>query len=56
MWFFDLNGAETKDFVVKVNCVNAGDFWLPATHAEAMYNNDYKAKSKGRKVHVESFK
>ncbi len=55
MWFFDLKGNETLDFVVKINCVNAGDFWLPATHAEAMYNNDYKAKTKGRKVHVQSF-
>jgi len=55
MWFFDLKGSETLDFVLKINTVNAGDFWLPATHAEAMYNNDFKAKTKGRKVHVQAF-
>jgi len=56
MWFFDLEGTETKEFVLKLNCVSAGDFWLPGTLLEAMYNNDYKAKTDGRKVHVEAFK
>jgi len=56
MWFFDLTGTEAKEFVLKINCVSAGDFWLPGTLLEAMYNNDYKAKTDGRKVHVEAFK
>jgi uncharacterized protein YfaS (alpha-2-macroglobulin family) len=56
MWFFDLEGQETLDFIVKINCVNAGDFWLPATLTEAMYNSDFKATTEGKKVHVESFK
>jgi alpha-2-macroglobulin len=56
MWFFDLKDSQTLDFVVKINCVTAGDFWLPGTLLEAMYNNDYKAKTEGKKVHVEAFK
>ncbi|HSI78730.1 MAG TPA: MG2 domain-containing protein [Lunatimonas sp.] len=56
MWFFDLTGPETKEFILKINAVSAGDFWLPGTLLEAMYNNDYKAKTDGRKVHVEAFK
>jgi len=55
MWFFNLKGSETLDFVVKLTCVHAGDFWLPATLTEAMYNSDYSAKISGRKVHVEAF-
>jgi alpha-2-macroglobulin len=56
MWFFDLEGNITLDFVVKLNCVNAGEFRLPGTLLEAMYNNDYKATTQGKKVHVEAFK
>jgi uncharacterized protein YfaS (alpha-2-macroglobulin family) len=56
MWFFDLKDQVTLDFVVKINCVNAGDFWLPAALTEAMYNSDFKANTEGKKVHVEAFK
>jgi len=55
MWFFNLKGSETLDCVVKLTCVHAGDFWLPATLTEAMYNSDYSAKTSGRSVHVEAF-
>ncbi|MFW5792848.1 MAG: alpha-2-macroglobulin family protein, partial [Bacteroidota bacterium] len=56
MWFFDLKDNQVLDFVVKINCVSAGEFWLPGTLLEAMYSNDYKATTEGRKVHVKSFK
>ena len=56
MWFFDLKDNETLDFVVKLNCINAGEFWLPGTLLEAMYNNDFKASTEGVKVYVEAFK
>ena len=56
MWFFDLRDSKTLDFVVKINCVNAGEFWLPGTLLEAMYSNDYKATTEGKKVYVEPFK
>lgn len=56
MWFFDLKGSETLDFVVKLNCVIPGEFWLPSTLLEAMYSNDYKATTQGVKVYVAPFK
>ncbi len=56
MWFFSLSGKEAKDFIIKLNCVTAGEFWLPGTLTEAMYNNDYKATTEGKKVVVNAFK
>jgi hypothetical protein len=56
MWFFDLREDIALDFIVKINCVSAGEFWLPGTLLEAMYNNDYKATTEGNKVYVEPFK
>jgi uncharacterized protein YfaS (alpha-2-macroglobulin family) len=59
MWFFDLykryvNDKYVKrlDFVVKLNAVTVGEFDLPGTIAEAMYNNFYKASKAGKKVKV----
>ncbi|GAA5040351.1 membrane protein [Marivirga lumbricoides] len=56
MWFFDLANKEKLDFIVKLNCVTAGEFWLPGTLTEAMYNNDFKASKEGKKVVVAPFK
>ena len=56
MWFFDLKDKSSLDFVVKLNCVHAGQFVLSPTLTEAMYNSDFKATNEGLKVHVESFK
>ncbi|MDD2196327.1 MAG: MG2 domain-containing protein [Bacteroidales bacterium] len=55
MWFFDLKDSETLDFVVKLNCINAGEFWLPGTLLEAMYSKDFKATTVGTKVYVKAF-
>ena len=53
MWFFDMYGHKTSyDFVVKLNAVTAGEFVLPPTLFEAMYNNKYKAVKKGKFVKV----
>ncbi len=53
MWFFDLPlSAKKFDFVVKLNAVTAGEFFLPATSVEAMYNNDYQGRIAGRQVKV----
>jgi uncharacterized protein YfaS (alpha-2-macroglobulin family) len=59
MWFFDLleryvNGRYVKkmDFVVKLNAVSVGEFDLPGTITEAMYNNLYRASKAGKKVKV----
>ena len=53
MWFFDMRGYnKTFDFVVKINTVTAGEFTLPPTIFEAMYNNKFKAVKRGKKVRV----
>ncbi|MFC2088761.1 alpha-2-macroglobulin, partial [Calditrichota bacterium] len=53
MWFFDLRRYSSKlDFVVKLNAVTIGDFELPPTIVEAMYNNNYKATKAGHTVSV----
>lgn len=56
MWFFDLEKSKPLDFILKLNCISIGEFWLPATLAEAMYNNDFKATHEGKKVIVNAYK
>ena len=50
MWFFDLYNQ--LDFIVKLNAVTVGEFDLPATITEAMYNDNYKAVKTGKTVKV----
>ena len=51
-WFFDLQKGRGLDFVVKLNAVTSGRFFLPPTLAEAMYNHNYRATKKGKFVEV----
>ena len=53
MWFFDFPwNRKSLDFVVKLNAVTVGEFILPPTLFEAMYNNAYKAVKMGKKVNI----
>lgn len=53
MWFFDMMGyVHSYDFIVMINPVTVGEFYLPPTLVEAMYNNDYRVVTEGRKVEV----
>ncbi|MBN1408066.1 MAG: hypothetical protein JW956_09760, partial [Calditrichaceae bacterium] len=53
MWFFDLpSHGNDFHYVVKLNAVTAGEFTLPPTLLEAMYNNSYRASKAGKKVIV----
>ncbi len=52
MWFFDVRNNNPIDFVVKLNVVTLGEFRMPPTKVEAMYNNDYKASVSGMDVKV----
>lgn len=53
MWFFDLSGGNSQlDFVVKLTAVTAGQFILPPSLFEAMYDNRYQAVKKGMPVKV----
>jgi uncharacterized protein YfaS (alpha-2-macroglobulin family) len=52
MWFFDKHYTSSYDFIVKINAVTVGEFYLPPTLLEAMYNNDYKVVTSGEMVEV----
>lgn len=52
MWFFDIRSSISFDFIVKLSAVSVGEFDLPGTITEAMYNNNYKASKAGKKVKV----
>jgi uncharacterized protein YfaS (alpha-2-macroglobulin family) len=61
MWFFDLrphsqnrNVRNEYDFVVKLNAVTAGEFFMPPTTVEAMYNINYQARKAWDKVVVKA--
>ncbi len=59
MWFFDLyknryndNERNKLEFMVKLNAVTVGEFDLPPTLVEAMYNGSFKATKTGTRVKV----
>lgn len=53
MWFFDrMQWDPGYDFIVKLNAVTVGIFYLPPALLEAMYNNDYKVTTFGQTVEV----
>lgn len=52
IWFFDFKDSEYYDFIVKINTVTAGKFYLSSAVAEAMYDDRYKAVVKGREIIV----
>lgn len=56
MWFFDVHRYQPFyneiDFIVKLNAVTVGEFDLPGTLVEAMYNGNFKATTAGKKVKV----
>lgn len=50
--YFTLKGYETKRFVVLLNASYLGEYYLPGVQVEAMYDNDYIARTKGRWIKV----
>lgn len=52
-FYFDLSGREARVFKVRLNASYLGDYYLPGTQAEAMYDNAYMARNKGQWVKVE---
>ncbi|WP_299062984.1 Ig-like domain-containing alpha-2-macroglobulin family protein [uncultured Polaribacter sp.] len=55
-FYFDLNksnkNVETKTFTVLLNAAYLGTYYLPGIQAEAMYDNDYLVRTKGRWIEV----
>jgi len=63
MWFFDIkpqwhrrqqpnHQRKGADFIVKLNAVTVGEFTLPPSIVEAMYDDNYQARKGGRTVQV----
>ncbi|WP_033957163.1 alpha-2-macroglobulin family protein [Psychroserpens jangbogonensis] len=56
-FYFDLRGNgsshDTKVFTVMLNAAYLGRYYLPGTQVEAMYDNDFFVRTKGRWITVE---
>ncbi|MBT8274552.1 MAG: hypothetical protein KJO39_00250 [Bacteroidia bacterium] len=52
-FYFDIHRKKTRTFTLKLNASYLGNYYLPGTQAEAMYDNTYYARNKGRWVVVE---
>jgi uncharacterized protein YfaS (alpha-2-macroglobulin family) len=50
--YFDLNRGETKKYRIILNASYLGEFYLPITHCEAMYDNEIFSRKAGGKVRV----
>lgn len=51
-FFFDLKKNESKTFRLLLNASYLGRYYLPATQCEAMYDNNYLARTRGQWVEV----
>ena len=50
--YFNLNRGETKRYRIILNASYLGEFFLPITHCEAMYDNEIFSRKAGGKVRV----
>ncbi|MFP9100327.1 alpha-2-macroglobulin family protein [Flavobacterium sp. RHBU_24] len=51
-FYFSLKAHETKSFRILLNASYPGSYYLPGVQCEAMYDNSYLARTKGRWVKV----
>ncbi|SFW64411.1 hypothetical protein SAMN02927921_02938 [Sinomicrobium oceani] len=51
-FYFDLDAHKTKTFRVLINASYLGRYYLPGIQCEAMYDNDYRVRTKGQWVEV----
>ncbi|MEX0291002.1 MAG: alpha-2-macroglobulin, partial [Flavobacteriaceae bacterium] len=51
-FYFDMKKNETKTFRVLLNASYLGTYYLPGLQAEAMYDNDYRVRTRGQWVEV----
>ncbi|MCF6307534.1 MAG: MG2 domain-containing protein [Flavobacteriaceae bacterium] len=52
-FYFDISARKSKTFIVKLNASYLGTYYLPGTQTEAMYDNNYYARNKGKWIVVE---
>ncbi|MFC5047528.1 alpha-2-macroglobulin [Aquimarina hainanensis] len=51
-FYFDLKAQESKTFTILLNASYIGRYYLPGVQSEAMYNNSYMSRTKGKWVEV----
>ena len=51
-FYFDLDSRKAKTFTVQLNASYLGNYYLPGIQAEAMYDNDYFVRTKGKWIKV----
>jgi uncharacterized protein YfaS (alpha-2-macroglobulin family) len=51
-YYFSLKGSETRTFKILLNASYLGKYYLPGLQCEAMYDNDFLARTKGQWVVV----
>ncbi len=51
-FYFDLKERESKSFTILLSASYLGRYYLPGIQAEAMYDNDYFVRTRGRWVEV----
>ncbi|MCL6273682.1 MG2 domain-containing protein [Muricauda sp. 2012CJ35-5] len=51
-FYFDLGAKKSKTFTVKLNASYLGDYYLPGSQVEGMYDGNYYARNKGQWVKV----
>ncbi len=51
-FYFDLERRKSKTFTVQLNASYLGNYYLPGIQAEAMYDNDYFVRTKGKWIEV----
>lgn len=51
-FYFDMKKNETKTLRILLNASYLGTYYLPGVQAEAMYDNDYVARTKGQWIKV----
>ncbi|MFL9844603.1 alpha-2-macroglobulin family protein [Flavobacterium rhizosphaerae] len=52
-FYFSLKGRESKTFRILLNASYPGSYYLPGVQCEAMYDNSFLSRTKGRWVKVE---
>ena len=51
-YYFSLKASETRKFKILLNASYLGKYYLPGLQCEAMYDNDFLARTKGQWVEV----
>lgn len=51
-YYFGLGARETRTFTTVVNASYLGKYYLPGVYAEAMYNNNYSARTQGQWINI----